>query len=409
MELCHLEVIQNQKRAAEPKPKLWTLNYVLICLSSLMVCLSFHSLIPTLPMYIQEHGGSSGMAGLAIAALTVSAVITRPITGWALDRYGRRGILIAGLIIFLIPSLVYIMMLPVIPLLFLRFVQGFGWGMGTTAQGTVASDLISSGRLGEGLGFYSLAISISLATSPAIGLWVADRFSFHVLFTAGSLLIMVSLALALMIKYPKLAASNQPSKLVLMEKQALRPSAVILLTTITYSSLLSFLALFVQEKGMSAAGLFFTVMAITTFISRPLSGIFVDKNGRAGYDLIVFTGLAAIIAAMIIVAQTSNWWHLLCGGILFGIGFGSVQPTMLALCINNVPDNKRGAANATYWTSFDIGIAFGSVLWGIIANYFGYEYMFYLAVVPLLLAMFVYFMNKYAGRRQVEQIPEAGN
>lgn len=388
-----MTVIQNEMHTVAARPKLWTLNFVLMCLSSLTVCLAFHSLIPTLPIYIQEHGGSKGLAGLALAALTVAAVIIRPITGWALDRYGRRVILITGLLTFLIPSLVYTSMLPIIPMLVFRFVQGFGWGISGTAQGTVASDVIPKRRLGEGLGFFSLATSISLAMAPAIGLWLVGRYSFHALFIAGSVLTMTSLVLALLVKYPKLESSNQASKLVFMEKLALRPSVIILLTTITYSSLLSFFALFVQQKGMSTAGLFFTVVAITTFVSRPLSGSIVDRKGRRGYDLTVFSGLAAIIASMIIIAQLSSLWQLIFGGILFGIGFGSVQPTMLTLCIKNVPSNRRGAANATYWTAFDIGVAFGSVLWGIIANYFGYVVMFYMNIFPPTLALLVYLMN----------------
>ncbi|GBF35111.1 major facilitator family transporter [Desulfocucumis palustris] len=389
-----MPVMQREKNITAAKPKLWTLDFVLICLSSLTVCLAFHSLIPTLPMYIQEHGGSKSMAGLAMAALTVAAVIIRPVSGWALDRYGRRVILIAGLLTFLLPSLVYTLMLPIIPLLFFRFLQGFGWGIGTTSQGTVASDIIPGSRLGEGLGFFSLAVSISLATAPAIGLWLVNRFSFHALFLAGALLTTISMALGLLIKYPARKAPEQAAKPVIIEKQALGPSLVMLLTTTTYSSLLSFLALFVQQKGMTTAGLFFTVVAVTTFISRPLAGTIVDRKGRGGYDLTVFAGLFAIIAAMIIIARTSSPGHLIAGGLLFGIGFGSVQPSMLALCINSVPLHRRGAANATYWTAFDTGVAFGSVFWGVLANYSGYAVMYYLNIIPPLLALPVYLWNK---------------
>jgi len=91
-----------------------------------------------------------------------------------------------------------------------------------------------------------------LAMAPAIGLWLVDRFSFQALFISSSLLTMVSLVLALIIKFPKHTVSKQPVKLVFMEKLALRPSVIILLTTITYSALLSFLTLFIQQKGISA-------------------------------------------------------------------------------------------------------------------------------------------------------------
>lgn len=379
------------RKSGTAEAGLWNLNFVLICLSSLAVCLSFHSLIPTLPLYIEGYGGSRGMAGLAMAALTVAAVIIRPVTGWALDRFGRRVILITGLLAFMVPSLVYTLMLPIVPLLFFRFIQGFGWGIGSTAQGTVASDVIPGSRLGEGLGFYSLAVSVSLAVAPAMGLWLVDRFSFQVLFFTSFLLAGVSLALSLGIRHPRREAPPASLKPAIIERAALGPSVVMLLTTITYSSLLSFLALFVQQKGVSTAGLFFTVVAATTFVSRPLSGAIVDKKGRWGYDLTVFSGLFAVTASMIVIAQTSSWWSLVLGGVLFGVGFGCVQPTMLALSVNSVPPVRRGAANATYWTAFDIGVAFGSVFWGIMAGYFGYVIMFYMNIIPPLLALMVYF------------------
>ncbi len=371
--------------------KLWNRNFILISLSFLTVCLAFHSLIPTLPIYIQERGGSEGMAGLAMAVLTIAAVIIRPVTGCALDRYGRRAILIIGLLTFLIPSLAYILLLPIAPLLFFRFIQGFGWGIGNTSQGTVVSDVIPRNRMGEGLGFFGLATSISLAVAPAAGLWLVEHVSFQVLFIFSSLLTGFSLVLAMLVKYPELNKSGSKSSMVFIEKASICPSAITLLTTITYSSLLSFLALYAKQKGISPAGVFFVVMAVTTFVSRPLSGIVIDKKGSTGYDLIIFSGLAAIIGSMVVIAQTFSLWYLIIGGILYGLGFGFVQPATLAICINSVSSARRGAANATYWTAFDVGVAAGSVFWGIVSNYFGFTIMFYLNVVPPLLAAAVYF------------------
>ena len=69
---------------------------------------AFHSLIPTLPVYISNHGGSDSSAGLALATLTIAAVISRPFAGWALDRYGRKMIFLGGLLFFLLPVIVYI-------------------------------------------------------------------------------------------------------------------------------------------------------------------------------------------------------------------------------------------------------------------------------------------------------------
>lgn len=373
------------------KQKLWTANFILMCFSNLTAFMSFHILLPTLPIYIQNHGGSKGTVGLALAFIMFGAIAARPFTGWALDNFNRKIILMLGLLTFLLPSLVYISMLSVIPLLIFRAIQGLGWGIGNTAHATVASDIIPRLRLGEGLGFFSLTISISLAMAPALGLWLVDNYSFTYLFFTCSGLASASLLLALMVKYPKTNPLPAKTKLVFIEMQALRPAVLALLLGLSYSSLVSFLALFARQKGMTTAGLFFTFLAIISVLSRPLGGRFIDMKGKRGYDFVISIGSIAIIICMVVLAQTSAPWYLVLGGILYGIGFGFLQPSLMALCINSVPADRKGAANATYWTAYDIGVALGSIVWGILSSSYGYSTMFLVNAIPPVIALFVYF------------------
>ena len=169
---------------------------------------------------------------------------------------------------------------------------------------------------------------------------------------------------------------------------------VILFVIFSYVSLISFLPLYVIEQGLKTAGLFFTSFALTTILSRPLSGIIVDRAGRKGYDFSVLIGTLAAAVAMPIIARTTTWLYLLLGGMCYGIGFGFVQPTMLALCIRNMPPEKKGAANATFWTAVDIGAACGSLFWGFVAAAFGYQTMFNLNIIPPLIALAIYFTWK---------------
>ncbi len=375
------------------KQPLWTLNFILICASTLCIFLAFHSLYPTLPIYIERFGGSTRIAGLALTSLTVAAIFSRPITGWALDKYGRKTIFICGLFLFLVPMVIYIWLVPVVLLIALRFVQGLGWGVGNTASGTVASDIVPRKRMGEGMGYYSLTLSVSMALSPVLALWLIDHYSFRELFIACSLLTLTSLLLALLIRYPKTERprSVPAPSFVFMEKAALQPAAVILFVIFTYSSVISFLPLYARQQGLATVGYFFTAMALTTLISRPLSGIIVDRAGRRGYDISVIISTIATVAAMPVLAQTTSLSHLLWGGSLYGIGFGFIQPTMLALAIRSVPAHKKGAANATFWTAVDMGAATGSLCWGFVAAALGYKILFNLTIIPLLIALLVYF------------------
>lgn len=381
----------------EVKPRLWTLNFILISLSTLSVFLAFHGLQPTLSIYIQTFGGTTKIAGLALTSLTVAAIIARPITGWALDKYGRKIIFFCGLGLFLIPMVIYTWMVPVVVLILLRFIQGLGWGIGNTASATVATDIIPWERMGEGMGYYSLAMSVSMAFSPVFALWIINHYSFRELFVVCSLLTLASLLLAFFIKYPNIEKKSTSSRFVFMEKSALRPATVILFVTFSYSSIISFLPLYATQQGLATVGFFFSAMALTTLVSRPLSGIIVDRRGTKGYNLGVIIGTMATAAAMPVLAHASTLFHLIVGGMLYGIGFGFIQPTMLALSIHSVPREKKGAANATYWTAVDMGAASGSLFWGFVATAFGYEILFKLTVIPIVISMAIYFLWRSAG------------
>lgn len=370
-------------------PALWTKNFALLCLSNIAVCLSFHSLLPTLPVYIQLQGGTKETVGLALAALTVAAVITRPIAGWAIDTYGRRVILLAGLITFLVPTIFYISMVSIMPLMVLRMLQGVGWGICSTALGTIASDVVPKSRLGEGMGYFGSTGSLSLATAPALALWLIDAASFEALFWACSLFAVLAIVIALPISCPRQQTAPSAGKLDLIERSAVKPSIVILLIALTYSALLSFLALYLRQQGMASSGLFFTAMALTTLGVRPLSGMLIDRQGLRGYNIVVFSGLICLAAAMFATAGITALPGLILSGLLYGIGFGFLQPSMLTLCLTGAP-SRRGAANATFWTAFDVGVAAGSILWGFIAEHWGYASMFQFNILALVLAAVMY-------------------
>lgn len=387
-------VIDISSHAIKAGPKLWGRDFILIFFSTIVTFFGFHSLLTTLSIYIKDlPGGSTGIAGLGVAAVTVSAVIIRPITGVVLDRYGRKTVLILGLILFLIPCVFFNFMLPIIPLLLFRFVQGLGWGITNTSQGTIASDVIPPNRLGEGMGYFTMANGISYAISPVIALWLVYQYSFESLFIVCTITTVVALVAALMVRCPKHEAAPSTAKPIFFEKKTFRPSGVMLLVTITFGAVLSFLALYVAEQGLPNAGLYFTMMAIAIVVSRPIAGVIVDQKGRIGCDILVVFGIATVLVSTIFLGSLSTIWTLALAGLFFGLGFGVLQPTLMTICIKSVAD-KKGAANAAFMTAFDIGVASGSIVGGIVAEYFGYSMMFYLTAIPPALALFVNFINR---------------
>lgn len=379
------------KNEVTSKPaKLWTSDYVLAFVSCLFMFFAFNSLIPTLPIYVEIYEGISWATGFPMAALTIGAVLIRPVAGWALDAYGRKAILLGGVLLFLLPSLSFIGMLSAFALIGLRLVQGVGWGIGNTAINTVASDIVPRERMGEGMSIFTATMGLSLAFAPALGLWLQEQFSFPILFTVVSVFIAISLLLALFIEYPEIEKKKEKIKWLTLEKNSLVPALVVLFYTINVSSIMSFVAVYAELQGITSSGIFFTATAITTLAVRPLVGYLVDKKGDWGYNLCMVMGTAGMVLAMVLLAHLTTVAHLVLGGLLHGFGFGIIQPTILARCLQLAPEKSRGAATATYWTTFDIGVALGSALWSLVVPWTGYYWMFLFTIVPVIIGFILY-------------------
>lgn len=156
-----------QKDGSDVKASLWTRPFILIILVNFMMFSSMYVLLPTLPVYAQRIGGNETVAGLIVGLFTISAVVMRPISGNLLDRKGRKVLLNAGILIFLFSALAYNLASVILVLLALRVVHGAGWGVMTTAAGTIASDIIPAPRRGEGMGYYGVSSTVAMSLGPA--------------------------------------------------------------------------------------------------------------------------------------------------------------------------------------------------------------------------------------------------
>jgi MFS family permease len=174
--------------SSEPlKEPLWTPQFILLSLANLFVFLGFQMLLPTLPLFVSEHGGTNTEVGLVIGLLTLSAVVIRPFAGAGLDKWGRKLILAIGVGICLLAMGGYMAAATVFMVLLLRFIHGIGWGIATTTFGVIASDMVPASRRGEGMGYFGLGSTLAMAIGPFVGLWIMNKYGSHILF-AGTLI-----------------------------------------------------------------------------------------------------------------------------------------------------------------------------------------------------------------------------
>lgn len=376
----------------QKREPLWTRDFILISIASLFITMGFQMLLPVLPVFSAELGGSDSWAGLVVGIFTISAVLMRPVAGRLLDKQGRRGVFILGLIIFLVCVVAYNWTSTIFVLLILRFIHGFGWGASSTASSTIASDIIPKSRLGEGMGYFGLTSTLAMAIAPALGLEVLSGYGFNAVFYISAGVVFISIFIALPIKYHKpdmLAKSDSdgPGKTEIFEKSAILPAVVIFFITMTYGAIVSFIALYADQRQVENIGLFFTVYAVALLISRPYFGRLTDRKRTA---FAVLPGIICVILSMSCIYFANSLLAFLMAGFIYGIGFGAIQPALQAMSVRKVDNTRRGAANATFFLGFDLGIGAGAILWGIVAEHFGYQFIYLLAIIPAIAGALIY-------------------
>jgi predicted MFS family arabinose efflux permease len=378
------------KTTTTPQQKLWTKDFMLIFSANLMVFISFYCLLPTLPLFVTDYLGSDvSTVGYIFGFFALAAVIARPIAGFALDTIGRKIVLFVTLFLLVLAIAIYNFATTLLLLFIIRMVHGLCWGFATTAAGTVATDIVPAERRGEGIGYYGLSNTFAMAAGPALGLLIVNQLGFTVLFTVSSLLAAVALICVLAITYQMDNIKKTPVKLrldTLFEGRVFIYAAITFFISLLYGSIISFVILLGKGIGIENPGSYFLAYACTLVLSRPYAGRELDISGPKAIMAIGFTALALSFVLLFIA---DSYLLFILSGLCLGIGFGIVQPTTLALAINRVEPFRRGVANGTILTAFDLGVGLGSILLGILSDHIGLSYMYLacalLVVVPLLL------------------------
>jgi MFS family permease len=371
--------IADPRRAA-----LWTRDFLLLLGSNTFFFMSFQLLLVSMPLYVVHLGGTAATAGLVTGLYTLAAMLVRPLTGWALDAYGRRGIWLLGTFSCLVLVVAQQWAATLVVLIALRMLNGVGFGVATTAGGTIAADLVPKTRLGEGMGFVGVTMGITLAVAP-LGLWLAGRGDFGELFWLGALFTAVSLVLAAMLRgpaEPREVPAVRSRLSSMFERTAVFPSALMFLLISSFGLILALLALYGRERGLPGVGIWFTVYAVFLTLARSVGGRLSD---RIGYRQTAIAGFVFAGAGLVAIAMSRDMSVLLASAVLYGIGYGTTQPSLQAMVVGRAPMARLGAATAVLFFAYDLGTTVGSVGGGLLAGVIGMGGTFaFSAVGPLV-------------------------
>lgn len=387
--------------------KLWSKSYVLMLFSNLFIYLGFYMLVPTLPAYAKVCGGSNFEASLVVSTFSITSLLIRLISGSIMDKIEIKPLLLLGAIILSVTTLSYVW-LPVNAIIFVRIIQGIGWGLASTGTAAIFSNIIPKEKRGEGMGYYSLSMIISMALSPIVAIVLMNLYSFKNIAFISIALVATGMIFLSQVKIPKKIAPESKSKKIFsltdsFEKKAALPSLLCFLLVITLCGIMSYIMLYGRELNISSIWIYFIGFVAMILVTRPLVGKVFDKKG---HTVIIIPGSISLIIGLILLSYANSVPSLIVSSLFYGLGYGAVQPSLQAWTVNRSPHNRKGAANGTFLSSMDLSYTLGAILLSFIAQHKSYAFMYRFSNIFIILLLAVYLYNLFTSNTHKEKYLE---
>lgn len=374
-------------RGTEPSvlPKLWNKEYLKVMSSNFLLFFSFYLLTPLLPIYLDEQfHADKDMIGIVLSGYIIATLIIRPFSGFVVDTFNRKKVLMICFFIFFICFTGYIGAGTILMFAIVRTMHGIPFGATTVANSTVAIDVVPSPRRNEGIGFYGLSNNIAMATAPSTGIYIYSATgNFAVLFWISLAIAFVGFLVTTKVKLPERKKIEGKPKLSLDHFFLSR--GWLLAVNIGFFGLCwgimsNYVALYGKEmlNITDGTGLFFMLLSAGLVISR-LSGNKSLRKGNITHSCAI--GVILSCAGYSIFALGGAEWSYYTSAMLIGLGNGRMYPSFQNMFIKVARHDQRGTANSSILISWDLGMGIGILAGGMFVEYISYSSAFYAAAI----------------------------
>jgi MFS family permease len=346
--------------------KTYSGSFWVLAFSSYLFFSSFTMIMAELPGYLSRLGGEQYL-GLIVALFTLTAGLSRPFSGKLTDRWGRIPVMVIGTTMSAFAALLYPALATVSGFLFIRLIHGFSTGFKPTGTSAYIADIVPKEKRGEALGISSFFGTIGMSSGPAIGSWIFMEYGIEWMFYASSMFAIASILILITMKETLKERESFKWSLLrisredIYEPAALKPSIVMLLTTLSFGTVITLAPDFSEYLGIANKGMFFIVFTGSSLLVRIVGGRFSDKYGRTPI-LKVSTSILFVSMLILGFSQTANQFYT--GAFIFGLGYGLNSPTLFAWTIDLSSDKARGKGISTLFIFLEIGIGVGALISG---------------------------------------------
>lgn len=376
------------------KEKLWNSNYLKVWCANFMIFFSFMLLTPLFPLYLSEtFGADKQMIGIVLSGYTLTALIIRPFSGYLVDSFPRRVVLLVSYALFCALFLGYIAAGSLVLFAIVRTLHGAPFGASTVSNSTVAIDVLHPTRRAEGIGYYGLSNNIATAIGPTVALMIYGACqSYDILFWMAFIVSAIGLGINWTLDLKKRETVKVSQKISLDRFILLKgwsQGICMICYAFSYGVLATYIAIYGKnELGITGGtGMFFMLLSIGLILSR-LVGNRTLREGKIVENASI--GVAIAVIGYLVFAALHNHWGYYGAALIIGLGNGHMFPAFQTMFLNLASNEQRGTANSTLLVSWDIGVGLGILAGGSVAEHLGYYAAFWTAFAVNLVGVILF-------------------
>ena len=380
------------------KVKLWTNQYLIIVLLSLVMFASFYMITAGFPIFVSTISDNPAIAGIMTTTLMLASLITRFFASVIIQKVNMKLLLIISLLYFLGTIALTFVNDSIGFLIFIRALQGIGFSMLTILVFTISSNIVPKSRLGEGIVFFAMSTSVGTTMGPLIAISYLANYSFRSMMMLTLGLMAFSFVCSFFTKNtvkkekesPQ-ATNKEPFYKYMFDKRVLLPCILVAFNYMAIAGIVNFMGAFGKEINVGGSiSQFFIAQGIAMVLVRAFSGKIFDKFG---HRILIIPGAISGAVGLILLGFSTSMGMVLVSGVLFGIAFAIIHPIIQAWALTLVPPEKKATANSMLLIFIDSGLAIGSVGLGFLAKSVGYGMTFSYSAAFMIVILLLYLIG----------------
>lgn len=378
------------------KERLWNGDYCKVMTANFTLFFSFYLLTPLLPLYLSENfGATKDVIGMVLSGYTLTALLSRPLTGYLVDTLPRKKVLLWCFFFFFVFFAGYLTASTLLLFTIVRTLHGAPFGSVTVANSTAAIDVLPSSRRNEGIGYFGLSNNIAMAIAPSVGIFIYKYTDdFQLLFWLALIIALLGLFIDSSIKYE--TGHSKPSSYCATRQgygqennrrsiwdrffltNGWLLAANMAFFGFCFGVLSNYLAIYGKEvMGVTGGTATYFLLLSVGLIASRLQGTKALREGKLTQNALAGTILSSIGYVLFVACPNEIGYY--GSAIFIGLGNGHIWPAFQNMIISIARHNQRGTANSTLLVSWDGGIGIGVLMGGFISESLGYAAAFWTA------------------------------